>query len=314
MKKILFPLLLVLALCALGVLGCGEDAPPVAALEVSPKSVRLPYPELQTIHLSWQPSAPLEGFTGTPTVFVHLLDDNGKVVRTFDHTFPDRWREGTTVGYDLKLYQSAVAPALNPGRYRLTIGLAGQAKQRWTLDGVGEPVARREYLAAEVDVPPPPPNKKSGPRFTFSEHWLPTEPGGDRQVLARRWLTDNGGIRIAGLRRPGHVWLVLRIPPPEIAGPLKVKDGGQPSVRIEGSCGDFEASLSGPGIHEVEMPLVEPPKNGQCRLELQPNFTFGSPARSVSLENAAWAPDGGQPRPRAAGAGRPGAASSPSAP
>lgn len=311
MKKILFPLLLVLALCALG---CGEDAPPVASLEVSPKSVRLPYPELQTIHLSWQPSAPLEGFTGTPTVFVHLLDDNGKVVRTFDHTFPDRWREGTTVGYDLKLYQSAVAPALNPGRYRLTIGLAGQAKQRWTLDGVGEPVARREYLAAEVDVPPPPPNKKSGPRFTFSEHWLPTEPGGDRQVLARRWLTDNGGIRIAGLRRPGHVWLVLRIPPPEIAGPLKVKDGGQPSVRIEGSCGDFEASLSGPGIHEVEMPLVEPPKNGQCRLELQPNFTFGSPARSVSLENAAWAPDGGQPRPRAAGAGRPGAASSPSAP
>ena len=310
MKKTLFLLLLVLALGALGVLGCGEDAPPVASLEVSPKSVRLPYPELHTIHLSWQPSAPLEGFTGTPTVFVHLLDDNGKVVRTFDHTFPDRWREGAAVGYDLKLYQSALAPALNPGRYRLTIGLAGQAKQRWTLDGVGEPVARREYLAAEVDVPPPPPNKKSGPRFTFSEHWLPTEPGGDRQVLARRWLSDNGGIRVAGLRQPGHVWLVLRIPPPEIAGPLKVREGGQPSVRIEGSCGDFEASLSGPGIHEVEMPLVEPPKSGQCRLELKPNFTFGAPARSVSLENAAWAPDDGQPR----AAAKAGAPNSPSAP
>jgi hypothetical protein len=300
MKKILFPLLLVFVL---GALGCGEDAPPVAALEVSPKSVRLPFPELHTIHLSWQPSAALEGFTGTPTVFVHLLDDNGKVVRTFDHTFPDRWREGAAVGYDLKLYQSALAPALNPGRYRLTIGLAGQGKQRWTLDGVGDPVARREYLAAEVDVPPPPPNKKSGPRFTFSEHWLPPEPGGDRQVLARRWLTAGGGIRVAGLRKPGHVWLVLRIPPPEIAGRLNVKEGGQPAVRIEGSCGDFEASLSGPGIHEVEMPLVEPPKSGQCRLELKPNFTFGAPARSVSLENAAWSPDDGQAR--ASGAARP---------
>ncbi|HEX6865368.1 MAG TPA: hypothetical protein VF414_21245, partial [Thermoanaerobaculia bacterium] len=147
MKKIQFLLLLVLALG--GVLGCGEDAPPVATLEVSPKSVRLPFPELHTIHLSWQPTAPLEGFTGSPTVFVHLLDDNGKVVRTFDHTFPERWREGSTVGYDLKLYQSSLAPALNPGRYRLTIGLAGKEKERWTLDGVGEPVARREYLAAE---------------------------------------------------------------------------------------------------------------------------------------------------------------------
>jgi hypothetical protein len=312
MKKILFLLLLVLALGALGVLGCGEDAPPVASLEVSPKSVRLPFPELHTIHLSWQPTAPLEGFTGSPTVFVHLLDDNGKVVRTFDHTFPDRWREGTTVGYDLKLYQSALAPALNPGRYRLTIGLAGKEKERWTLDGVGEPVARREYLAAEVDVPPPPPNKKSGPRFTYSDDWMPTEPGGDRQVLARRWLTDKGGIRVAGLRRPGHIWLVLRIPPPEIAGKLNVTDGGQPALRIEGSCGDFEASLSGPGIHEVEMPLVDPPKNGQCRLELKPNFTFGSPGRSVSLENAAWAPNPAAAQPR--GAAKAGAAGSPSAP
>ncbi|MEA2563236.1 MAG: hypothetical protein QOH06_4740 [Acidobacteriota bacterium] len=311
MKKILLLLLLVFALGALGVVGCGEDAPPVATLEVSPKSVRLPHPELHTVHLSWQPSAPLEGFTGPPTVFVHLLDDNGKVVRTFDHTFPDRWREGTAVGYDLKLYQSALAPTLNPGRYRLTIGLAGKDKQRWALDGVGDPVARLEYLAAEVDVPPPPPNKKSGPRFTFSEHWLAPEPGGDRQVLARRWLTENGGgIRVAGLRQPGHIWLVLSIPPPAVVGTLNVKEGGQPTVRIEGSCGEFEASLSGPGIHEVEMPLVEPPKNGQCRLELKPNFTFGSPPRSVSLENAAWAPDDGKPR----AAAKAGAPNSPSAP
>lgn len=289
MKKILFPLLLVL-----GLVGCGEDAPPVARLEVAPKSVRLPFPELRTIHLSWQPSAPLEGYAGTPTVFVHLLDDNDKVVRTFDHAFPGKWREGTVIGYDLKLYQSAVSPPLQQGRYRLTIGLAGEGKERWALDGLGEPVARREYLAAQVEVPAAPGSRKSGPRFTFSEQWLPPEPGGDKQVLARRWLTGSGGMRVAGLRKPGHLWLVLRIPPPEIAGPLNVQGGGQPSVRIEGSCGDFEASISGPGLHEVEMPLVDPPKSGQCRLELKPNFTFGSPARSVSLENAAWSPDDGE--------------------
>lgn len=296
MKRTLLPLLLLVALGAAGILGCGEDAPPVASIEVSPKSLQLPYPELHTVRLSWQPSAPLDGFTGTPTVFVHLLDDNDKVVRTFDHEFPGRWREGTAVGYDLKLYQSAIAPPLPGGRYRLTVGLAGEGKQRWVLDGLGEPVARREYLAADVEVPPPPANKKSGPRFNFSEQWLPAEPGGDRQVLARRWLTGEGAMRVAGLRKPGHVWLVLRIPPPDQVGALSVKEGGQPVVRIEGTCGDFEASFSGPGVHEVEMPLVDPPKSGQCRLQLRPNFSFGSPARSVVLENAAWAPSEGQPR------------------
>ena len=53
----------------------------------------------------------------------------------------------------------------------------------------------------------------------------------------------------------------------------------------------------------VEMPLVDPPKSGQCRLQLRPNFSFGSPPRSVALENAAWAPSEG--RPRAAGPASP---------
>lgn len=290
MKKILFSALLVLAVGA----GCGDEPPPVASLEVTPKSLRLPFPELHTVHLSWQPTAPLEGFAGTPTVFVHLLDDNDKVVRTFDHAFPGRWREGTAVGYDVKLYQSAIAPPLPGGRYRLTVGLAGEGKQRWTLDGLGEPVARREYLAADVDVPPPPANKKSGPRFNFSKEWMPVEPGADKQVLARRWLTSDGGMRVAGLRQPGRVWLVLWIPSPDVAGgALALEEGSKiPAVRIEGNCGDFEASITGPGLHEVEMPLVEPPKNGQCRLMLRPNYSFGSPSRAVSLENAAWSPSG----------------------
>jgi hypothetical protein len=270
---------------------------------VTPKKVRLPYPELHSVHLTWKPSMPLEGFTGTPTVFVHLLDQDRKVVRTFDHPYPGRWREGEPVSYDLKLYQSTLAPPLPGGSYSLTLGLAGQEKQRWAVEGVGEPVARLEYLAAEVEIPAPAKNKKSGPRFTFSEQWLPPEPGADRQLIARRWLSGPGGMRVAGLRQPGSLWLVLRIPEPKVAGNLTVNDGGGvPSVRIEGSCGDYEASISGPGIHEVEMPVAEPPKTGMCRLTLTPNFQFGSGGpRSVSLENAAWSPwEGGRPRPASA--------------
>jgi hypothetical protein len=299
MKKTLLPLALLLPLC---VASCGQEATPVARLEVTPKKVRLPYPELHTIHLAWQPSMPLEGSTGTPTVFVHLLDEDRKVVRTFDHPYPGRWREGQPVAYDLELYQSTLAPPLPGGRYSLTLGLAGEGKQRWAIDGLGEPVARMEYLAAEVEVPAAVKNKKSGPRFTFSEQWLPPEPGADRQLIARRWLSGPGGMRVAGLRQPGSIWLVLRIPEPQVAGNLKVNDGGVPSVRIEGSCGDYEASISGPGIHKVEMPVADPPKNGQCRLALTPNFQFGTGGpRSVSLENASWSPwQGGRPRPASA--------------
>lgn len=298
MKKILLPLLLVLPL---SLAGCGgDDAAPVAKVSVTPNSLRLPFPELHTVRLSWQPSAPLEGLTGTPTVFVHLLDERDEVVRTFDHAFPGRWREGVPTAYEIDLYQSTLAPPLPAGRYRLTLGLAGEGKQRWPLGGLGEPIARREYLAAEVEIPPPPANKKSGPRFTFSEEWMAPEPGGDRQVLARRWLSGTGGLRMAGLRQPGSIWMVLRIPSPDVAGKIEVQGGGVPSVKLEGSCGGFEASISGPGIHEVEMPVSEPPRNGQCRVTVRPNFTFGSPGRSVALENASWAPASGRPRTPAA--------------
>ena len=301
MKKTLLNLLLVLLVLPLAFSGCGgDDAPPVAEVSVTPKTVNLPFPELHTVSLTWQPSAPLDGFTGTPTVFVHLLDERDEVVRTFDHQFPGRWREGVPTTYEIDLYQSTLAPALPKGRYRLTLGLAGEGKQRWALGGLGEPIARREYLAAKVEVPAPPANKKSGPRFTFSEQWLPPEPGGDRQVLARRWLTQTGGLRVAGLRQPGSVWLVLRIPESGTAGAVNVEGGGLPSVNLEGSCGGYEASISGAGIHEVEMPVADPPKNGQCRVTLRPNFSFGSPGRSVALENVAWAPSRLRPQTPAA--------------
>lgn len=310
MKKTLLHRLLVLLVLPLAFSGCGggDDAAPVAEVSVTPNSVSLPFPELHTVRLTWKPSAPLDGFTGTPTVFVHLLNERDEVVRTFDHGFPGRWREGVPASYEIDLYQSTLAPPLPKGRYRLTLGLAGEGKQRWPLGGLGEPIARREYLAAEVEVPAPPVNKKSGPRFTFSEQWMPAEPGGDRQVLARRWLTREGGLRVAGLRQPGSVWLVLRIPSSDTAGTVEVEGGGPPAVRLEGTCGGYEASISGPGIHEVEMPVADPPRSGQCRITLSPNFTFGSPGRSVALENVAWAPSRLRP------ARAPAAPASPTAP
>src|SRR5215218_8524721 len=158
MKRLLPIALVAVPLAA----GCGGKQTPVARVEVEPSQVRLPFSQVQTVRLTWTPSMALEG--ETPTVFVHLLDGKRKVVRTFDHPFPQRWREGTPVSYDLKLYQSALAPPLPAGKYQMTLGLYNKEGKRWALDGLGEPKSRNEYDAAKVEVPAQSPN----PRFAFS--------------------------------------------------------------------------------------------------------------------------------------------------
>lgn len=280
---------------------CSDDAPAVARVDVTPRSLRLAYPQSQTVRLHWQPSGPLEGVSVQPMVFLHLRDGKDKVVRTFDHPFPQKWRdEGTPVDEDARIFQSLLAPPLPAGKYKLTLGLY-EGKTRWPLDGVGEKVDKREYAAVDVDVP----SGTVGPGFAFSPTWLPAEPGGDRYVVARRWLNGRGVIGLKDVKEAGELWLLLRIPSGrEPNETLAVEGGGVPSVLVRGTCGGAETSLSGPGMHEVELP-VEPPANGVCRIALLPNYTLTSAVtgqqRSVSLENAAWASAGpagsGQPAP-----------------
>jgi hypothetical protein len=271
--------------------GCGRQEPAVAELRVEPARLRLGPAELQRLRFTWSPSAPLAG-GGQPTVFVHLLDRREKVVRTFDHLFPQRWSEGEPVAYDVAVFQSALAPPLVPGKYRLSVGLYGPGGERWALDGLGKPLRRDEYVAAAVEVPA----DGGGPRFVFPPEWGPLEPGSDRQVLARRWLAGEASFRLEGVRGRGAVWLVLRIPSADGPGQSLQLDGGSgaPSVRIRvsDSCGGVETAVSGPGRHEIEMPVDEVPQDGICTIALRPNFRFVAPGlagpRSASLETAAW--------------------------
>lgn len=284
---------LALAALSLYAAGCGGNDTPVAQVKVEPRNVRLPYPGVAAVRLSWTPVAALGEGGSEPLVFVHLLDDRDTVVRTFDHAFPQAWREGTPVSYDVKLYQSALSDPLPPGKYRLTVGLYGKERKRWALEGLGEDLGRNEYLAGEVQVPA----QQQGPRFAFSQAWLPKEPGGDRQVLARRWVFKRGAIRVLDVKEPGSVWMVIRIPEASAGGEQLVLDEGAktPSLLVSGSCGTVETNVSGPGYHEIELPMEPPPAGQFCRILLRPNFHMkptGGPGRprSVSLENIGWVP------------------------
>jgi hypothetical protein len=295
--KTIFPLLAVAAAAAvtasLALAGCSKESP-VARVDVDRRELVLPFSQLQTIRLTWTPSTAIAD--GRPTVFVHLLDRDGKVNRTFDHPLPGSWREGVAVEDEVKLYQSALAPPLPPGKYQVTIGLYGKDGKRWPLDGLGEPVGRDEYKAFEVQVP----NSNPSPRFAFAPTWMDLETGGDRQVVARRWLLNRAAIRLVDQHEPGAVWMVVQIPPSNLTEYKMILDAGvtTPAVLIKGNCGDTETNLTGSGLHEVRVNVEAPPADDFCHFLLTANFALqpqvpqGHP-RSASLENIAWVPGGG---------------------
>lgn len=272
----------------------GDDAEPVGSLTVTPARMELPYGTFRSLDLAWSPAAELEGLEGAPRVFLHLLDDDGELVRTFDQDLPGAWRTGGESTHTARIYQSFLAPPLPPGEYTLTAGLYDAAGNRWPLGGVGEPVGEREYRVATVEVPT---EGEPLPTTTFSPSWSPTQAGADRQVVAFRSLAGPGAITLSELPGPGTLWLDVRVPADQAGGftrrVLEPAGGGDgmPRVAVTADCTGFESRLSGEGSHRVDVPVTAAGDGEGCEIALQPNFVMESPAgerRSVNLEVLAW--------------------------
>jgi hypothetical protein len=290
-----FPAAQLLCASALGLaaLGCAGGDSPVGRLEVSPAAVTLPHGQARPLTLSWTPAEALAGLEGEPLVFVHLLSEPGRPLRTFDHPFPRDWRPGTPVRYELPIHQSALAPPLPAGSYRLTVGLYAAGGRRWALEAPGEEIDGGEYAVATVEVPAESP----GPRFGFAGPWLEVEPGDDLQMLARRWLLGDGALRLRDAPGAGTLAMTLRIPEGGRPGERLVLDPGaaEPGVVLAGTCSEVETGITGRGTHEVRLPVAAgaPP----CAVRFDVNFhlvTEGSlHRRTVALEGLAWTPGPG---------------------
>ncbi len=132
------------------------------------------------------------------------------------------------------------------------------------------------------------------PEFSFSAEWLPTERGVDRQILARRWLSGDGVIRVRGIGSPGALSLRFGIPTAGELQELVVEPAAaQPTVMVKADCSGFAAQLEGAGSHAMEVPLApdgDPP--GECRVRFRANFQLLSKTnrekRTIALENLAW--------------------------
>jgi hypothetical protein len=271
---------------------CADRETPVAALEVRPAAIELPYPGWTQLEVAVDMLQPL-GVPDRPVVFVHLLDEAGHVVRTFDHPFPQDWRPGSAVRYDVVLQQSALAPPLPAGEYALTLGLY-RGELRWPLTAQGPEVDTREYRVATVAVPA---NGAPAPMFNFSPSWLPTEGGTDNQILGRRWLGSDGVLRLAEIPGPGILRLAVTLPEPRAGEQDLVYAEGysSPGLRITSGCGGQEFSISGFGEHVVEVPVgagAEASLPSSCELRFQPFSQLvekrSLQTRAALLEGLAW--------------------------
>ena len=265
----------------------------VAAVEVGASRVDLPHGRFVGLDLAWRVREPLVRREGPLHVFVHLLDEPGSVVRTFDYAWPGSWREGERLETRVILHQSAMGPPLDPGGYALSLGIYDGAGRRWPLDTGGELVDRYEYQVAEVRVPAA---AATGPMFQFSPEWLDSEPGRNRQVLARRWLTATGGVRLGGLERSGRLWLRLMVPSADDRQELVLAEGAsQPGALVRSACGEAEVRLAGTGSHDVVLPVEPASKGDSCVVEVEPNFYLlqleSAERRTVALDGLGWADD-----------------------
>jgi hypothetical protein len=283
-----------LALLALAAAGCGESRAPVASFEAGPARLDLPWPEFREIELAFEPLAELPP-GDTPIVFLHLLDEPGSVARTFDHPLPAGWAPGKPLRYRFRLYQSALADPLPAGEYLLSAGLYRPGDGRFALRTAAEEIAAQEYRIAVVHVGPP---AERMPHARFSESWRATEPGADRQVLARRTLAGGatGTIQFGPVEGAGRLHLALLVPGGGGAHErLEILDGGtQPKVGIGSTCGGGQPELAGTGRFEVDLDLPAAAGARLCEITISSNFQVTTPERaeagSVRLEVLAWSP------------------------
>jgi hypothetical protein len=293
MRHRLVALLPLLLPCVLLAAGCRRAPEPVAKLTLTSKQIELAHGRLVPLELRWEPTKPLPSLpVAEPLVFVHLLDAQGTVARTFDHPLSGRWQPGSPIVDRVPLYHSAIGPALPAGDYRLTVGLYDGKDERFAL-AAGEELKRQEYVVAQVKVPEVSP---SAPAFAFSPEWLAPEPGGDRQAVARRWLAGEGSLEARGVAAPARIWMLLRIPKAEPPLRMLLDPGATlPSVKVAAKCGgDHSADVAGVGFHEIVVPVRAA---GPCSISFDANYTvveMGTGRKiSLGLEQLGWEPGAG---------------------
>ena len=261
MRRNLARLIFVSFLALVFAAGC-RDKSPVARVTPLPPVIKLTQGQCTSATLRWNMLRALDRQRGNAVVFVHLLEPPRHVLRTYDHPFPGTWKAGAMLDDPLELCQSIDAPAVKPGRYRLSVGLYdSEAGHRWSLITTGVDLKPREYDIASVEVVAAP---GGASELRYEGAWGPLTLTTDQQVLMRRKVM--GPASIVTLHPQTNT---LRLT-------IGVNDKNARAI-VSSSCSPSARQELPPGYHHISMPACE---QGQIRIEPS--------GGTVLLDSVAW--------------------------
>ena len=267
----------VLALC-LWCAGCShppaDTAKPVASASVTvrPSVVASGMPLELEVRFAVAPDAP--PFKEDYAVFVHAIDDDGRMIGTADHLPPTptrEWKAGSTIEYT----HSAYAPVSDyVGDVTFVVGLYSMASgERLPLSG--EAFGPRAVKAGTVEM-----RERFEPfAVMFGDGWHPPE-SPEGSGVEWRWSTKSGRLTFVNPKQDVELTLELDQPNPvfEVAQHIEIRLG-------ETVVDDFDVEPGPPLVRRIMLTQSQLGEGQRVDLAVVSDKTF-VPAKFASLQSS----------------------------
>jgi hypothetical protein len=250
-----------------------DNAKPVASasVSVSPAVVASGMPVELDVKFAVAPDAP--PFQEDYTVFVHVVDGDGRMIGAADHAPPTptkEWKPGSTIAYK----QASYAPVSDyVGDATLVVGLYSKSSGE-RLPLAGEAIEPRAVKAGSFEI-----RERSEPyAVIYREGWHPAE-APEGSGIEWRWSTKSSTLMFANPKRSVELTLELDQPNKVFSVPQHVE------IRLGDSVvDDFDLEPGAPLVRKI---ALNPDRLGDgqtVELAVVPDKTF-VPARLAALQS-----------------------------
>ncbi len=250
-----------------------DDAKPVASasISVTPAVVASGMPVELDVKFAVAPDAP--PFQEDYTVFVHVVDDDGRMIGAADHSPPTptkQWKAGSTIEYK----QTGYAPVSDyVGDATFVVGLYSKSSGE-RLPLAGEAVEPRAVKAGSFEI-----RERSEPyTVVFREGWhAPEAPKGSG--VEWRWSTKSGALTFVNPKKDIELTLEMDQPNNVFSVPQHVE------IRLgEMVVDDFDLEPGSPVVRRIALSQSQMGEAQSVELAVVPDKTF-VPARLAALQS-----------------------------
>jgi len=250
-----------------------DNAKPVASasVSVSPAVVASGMPVELDVKFAVAPDAP--PFQEDYTVFVHVVDGDGRMIGAADHAPPTptkEWRAGSTIAYK----QAGYAPVSDyVGDATFVVGLYSKSSGE-RLPLAGEAIEPRAVKAGSFEI-----RERSEPyAVIYREGWHAAE-APEGSGIEWRWSTKSSTLMFANPKRSVELTLELDQPNKVFSVPQHVE------IRLGDSVvDDFDLEPGAPLVRKIALSPDRLGDGQTVELAVVPDKTF-VPARLAALQS-----------------------------